>query len=81
MRIYEDEDEDLQHQLDNMEASNMADMKKRTMTKSSAWSGTLREIRKEQLAADKENDFGALGEPSGTARFNTLTLSLPSSSV
>ena len=44
-----------------MEKNIMAAMRKRTMSKASTWDARV--VRKESLARDEDNDFGAFKEP------------------
>lgn len=59
------EDIDLENDVENMEKSIMASMRKRTMSRVHTWDARLE--RKQELAHDKDNDFGAFKTP--TRRF------------
>jgi hypothetical protein len=58
---YDREDSDLEKGSEDMERNVMATMRKRTMSKVSTWD--TRVERKNSLARDEDNDFGAFKEP------------------
>lgn len=60
-REYDKEDLDLEKGSEDMEKNIMAMMRKRTMSKASTWGERLE--RKQSLARDEDNDFGAFKEP------------------
>jgi hypothetical protein len=55
------EDADLEKGSEDMEKNIMAEMRKRTLSKVSTWDA--RKERKESLARDEDNDYGAFKEP------------------
>ena len=59
--VYDREDRDIETATEDMEKNIMAEMRKRTVSKVSTWD-TRRE-RKEKLANDEDNDYGAFKEP------------------
>jgi hypothetical protein len=65
---YEEEDSDLEKNIEQMEKDIMAKMRKRTMSKMSTWD--TRVERKEKLAMDPDNDYGAFQAPK--RKFTTL---------
>jgi hypothetical protein len=60
-QMYDREDLDLEKGSEDMERQIMAMMRKRTMSKASTWDAKVE--RKESLARDEDNDFGAFKEP------------------
>ncbi|EPE26344.1 hypothetical protein GLAREA_02256 [Glarea lozoyensis ATCC 20868] len=69
---YEEEDSDLEKNIEQMERDIMARMRQRTMSKIRTWDTRVK--RKEELANDPDNDYGALQAPK---RMFTSLLTVP----